>query len=82
MRAAGLKLALMTRKLAAMFYSTTEPSGNTPELNARSTGTRTHEWRVFWVAESQRVGTDWVSLLASAQAAIAKLRIVHGESSS
>jgi hypothetical protein len=37
--------------------------------------------REWWREESRRRGTDWISLLAAAEAALARLRIIHGTSS-
>jgi len=42
-----------------------------------STGTDPAGWREFWRLESARVGTNWISLLDAAEAALSRLRTAH-----
>jgi len=42
-----------------------------------TTITSTENGRLWWAAESRRVGTDWISLLDAAQAALSQLRVIH-----
>jgi hypothetical protein len=49
--------------------------------NSIITATSTANAREWWAAESQRVGTDWISLLDAADAVVSRLRILHGASS-
>jgi hypothetical protein len=64
-----------------MFYSTSPTASKSSfEILITSTGTRPSDWRRWWAAESERTGTDWKSLLA-ADAALSRLRAVHGASS-
>ncbi|HMF24947.1 MAG TPA: hypothetical protein VKG24_22865 [Pseudolabrys sp.] len=43
----------------------------------------TADARLWWAAESRRVGTDWRTLIDCAQAALSELRVMHvGASSS
>jgi hypothetical protein len=51
------------------------------EPTSSSTGTDPAGWRHWWAAESERVGTDWKSLMAAADAALSRLRAIHGPSS-
>jgi hypothetical protein len=65
-----------------MFYSKSATASKSSfEILITSTGTRPSDWRRWWAAESERTGTDWKSLLAAADAALSRLRAVHGASS-
>jgi hypothetical protein len=67
--------------LAAMFYSTSATASKSFEILITSTGTRPRDWRRWWAAESERTGTNWKSLLTAADAALSRLRAIHGASS-
>lgn len=71
--AGAMSLAMPSYSISSTFHK--------PDITARSTGACPSEWRLYWIAESHRTGTDWVSLLAAAQSALTQLRIVHGVSS-
>jgi len=46
-----------------------------------STGSGPNGWRIWWHHQSIADGTDWISLLDAAQAALSRLRILHAVSS-
>jgi hypothetical protein len=52
-----------------------------PDITTYSTGADPEGWRLFWNQQSRVDGTDWITLIAAAQSALTKLRLVHGVSS-
>jgi len=48
-----------------------------PSDGASLTLTSTANAREWWAAESRRIGTDWITLLDAADAALSRLRILH-----
>jgi hypothetical protein len=46
-------------------------------VTTRSTGTCPAEWRLWWRAENIRVGTDWKTIIESAELVLRRLRKQH-----
>ena len=55
---------------------------NSSGPTAPSSGSSPAEWREYWRVQSQIDGADWISLLDAADAALSRLRILHGAPSS
>ena len=51
---------------------------NSSGPTAPSSGSSPAEWREYWRVQSQIDGADWISLLDAADAALSRLRILHG----
>lgn len=56
------------------FLSNSSAARKPPETTTSSTTDWRRQW---WAAESKRTGTDWISLLAAAEAALLRLRTLH-----
>jgi hypothetical protein len=54
----------------------TELCKQSSEITNLSTGTDPAGWRAWWAAESKLAGTDWHTLIDSADAALSRLRIM------
>jgi hypothetical protein len=48
---------------------------------ACSTGASPAGWRIWWHHRSIADGTDWISLIAAAETALSRLRVLHAVSS-
>lgn len=73
----GLVFNHLGKGIEDIMILTSQPSSFNISSGTASDG----GWRAWWRQQSQIDGTNWVSLLAAADAALRDLRILHGASS-
>jgi hypothetical protein len=60
-----------------MSYPIVAAARKSSQSTIASTGACPADWRRWWQHESERVGTDWQSLLAASGAALSRLSAMH-----